>query len=591
MPLDSICLTAVRNELAEKLVGLKADKIQQPERDQILLTMRGFGRAEKLLICAGTGDARLHLTDYAFENPAQPPMFCMLLRKHLQGAKLLSITQPPMERLVDLSFSGYDAMGVETEKHLIVELLGRFSNIILTDATGIILDCLRRVDGSMSDARQVLPGLLYRLPPSQGKRDLLTVTETEIAALLTHAPGEMTLSQWLLDTFGGLSPLICREAADLAAGDTGIRIFQLTESDKTALLRTLAGLRQQLEAGTFTPYLLTDAGGKPKDFSWLPIRQYGALYTLTRTESFSQLLGEFYTRRDRAERMRQRSAALTKTVKNHRDRTAKKLVAQAQELDKTQNRERLRQFGDLINANLHQLQKGQKAFTTVDYYAPDQSMCTIPLDPLKTPQQNAAKYYKEYTKARNAEKYLTEQLALGQAEVAYLDSVLEEISRAEGEHDLGEIRQELTDAGYLREQKTGRKERRVEAAPRCVLSSTGAEIRVGRNNSQNDRLTMKLAGKGDVWLHTQKIHGSHVVIAAKGQQPDERTLFEAATLAAYYSQARQSKNVPVDYTQVKYVKKPNGAKPGMVIYTNYKTLYVDPDEKLVRALEGKGAGK
>jgi predicted ribosome quality control (RQC) complex YloA/Tae2 family protein len=585
MPLDAICLSAIRIELEKEIVGLRIDKVQQPERDELLLSIRGFGRTVHLLISAGTGNARVHLTDAHFENPQTPPMFCMLMRKHITGAKIAAVTQPPFERVIDFQLDAVDAMGVSYEKHLILELMGRYSNIILTGSDGVIIDCLRRVDTLMSEKRQILPGLLYRLPPTQGKLEISDVSELEFYQMLRSVHKEKTVDKWLLDTFSGFSPLICRELVCRAYGETDLRLHKVIEVDGGRKLAVaFSALKEVVIAGRFVPWMLIDSSGKPRDFSYMEIVQYEGIYTGERADSFSMLLDEYYTRRDKAERVRQRGAAITKTVRNALDRAIRKLAVQSEELKTTTERERMRQFGDIITANLYQMQKGMTELHTVDFYSPDNEICVIPLDPLKTPQQNAAKYYKNYTKAKTAEKYLTEQIRLGRTEVAYLESVLEEISKAEGERDLSEIRQELIDSGYIRKPKTSKKDRRVEQRPMHFVSSSGMDIWVGKNNAQNDRLTLKTAFKSDMWLHTQKIHGSHVIISCGGSMPDERTLTEAAELAAYYSQGRDSANVPVDYTPVKFVKKPAGSRPGMVIYTNYKTLYVTPDENVAERL-------
>ena len=584
MPLDAFCLTAVKNELAARIVGLRVDKIQQPERDELILSLRGQGDAMKLLISAGTGDARIHETHYSYENPASPPMFCMLLRKHLTGARILRVTQPPLERQLDLTVTAADQLGDVTEKHLILELMGRYSNVILTDAEGLIIDCLRRVDAEMSQRRQVLPGLFYRLPPAQDKADPLAVSEEAFDTLVCRPDVEKTADSRLIAAFSGISPLIAREIAARAYGETDLTALP----DGGALLRSaFMTLMEEIRAERFTPCLLVDGEGRPRDFSYTEITQYGDLYRRETPGSFSELLESFYSRRAGAERVRQRSADMTKTVKNALERVRRKLMNQRTELLATEKREEYRQRGDLITANLWNMQKGQRVLRTENFYDPAGGVCEIPLDPLKTPQQNAAKYYKDYTKARNAEKYLTEQIALAEREEEYLSSVLDEISRAEGESDLSEIRQELTDSGYIRQQKNAPKKKRAPARPMRFISSTGMEIRVGKNNAQNDELTLHQAFKNDMWLHAQKIHGSHVIISTGGGDPDETTLREAASLAAYYSQGRGSGRVAVDYTRARYVKKPGGARPGMVIYTDYKTIQARPDEALAEKLRSK----
>jgi predicted ribosome quality control (RQC) complex YloA/Tae2 family protein len=586
MPLDAVFLMALRCELETQLVGMKIDKIQQPEQDQLLLSLRGQGVSSRLLLSAGSGDARAHLTEAAFENPASPPMFCMLLRKHLTGARIRSVTQPPLERSADFTLDCVDALGEPCEKHLILELMGRYSNIILTDEEGRIVDCLRRVDTLMSEKRQVLPGLFYRLPPTQEKLDPLELTKEAFAAAIASAPQDMTADKWLVETFTGLSPLICRELVYRACGETDRRLGELRDKG-ASLYSAFFALTGDIRSGWFKPVMLLDAAGKPFDFSYAAIMQYGTALLQEQAGSFSALLDAFYTRRFALERMRQRSQTLTKTVRNAADRIQRKLVSQREELKKTAGRERLKELGDILTAQLYRLIKGMSVLRTVDFYDPDGREIDIRLDPLKTPQQNAAKYYKDYTKAKNAEAILSEQIELGERELEYLKSVLEELVRAESERDLTEIRRELAGTGYLRLQSTGKKEKNAEGAPLRFRSSAGLTIVAGRNNVQNETLTHRLAYKTDIWLHAQKVPGSHVVISANGGVPDETTLLEAASLAALYSQARESKKVPVDYTAVKYVKKLPGGRPGMVTYTDYKTIVASPDEALAAKLRDK----
>ena len=581
MPLDAICMTALVAELQPVLTGAKIDKVRQPGRDEILLALRSGEGNVRLLLTANPSHPRLQLTRENPENPAAPPMFCMLLRKYLTGGRILSVTQPPMERVVDLEVEALDELGERGVRHLILEAMGRHSNLILTDGEGRITDCLRRVDADMSARRQVLPGLFYRLPPTQGKQDPLTVDAAGFAGLLAQAPRERKAVDWLLDTFGGISPLVARELVFRAGGDVDARLpLDGLEEQFFSLVNIVKDKR-------FSPVVL-EREGKPVDFSFQPILQYGPGTDLVRRESFSALLDDFYAVRETAERVRQRGQDLIRSVTNLRDRAERKLANQARELEATQGRERLREQGDIITSNLHRMERGMRVLRAEDFYDPQCRETEIPLDPLLTPQQNAARYYKEYNKAKNAEFYLTQQMDRGRRELDYLESVLEAIRLAEGERDLQEIRQELTDGGYLRRpSKAAKREKRVSSRPMEFRSTAGLRISVGKNNIQNDQLTLKMAGRGDLWLHTQKIHGAHVILWTEGEQPDPQSLEEAAVLAAWFSQARESTRVPVDYTPARYVKKPAGARPGMVVYETYRTAVVTPDEALVRRLRVK----
>lgn len=584
MPLDAIFLTALTQELSQTLPGARIDKIQQPERDSVLLQLRTPGAGNrKLLLSASSNHPRIHYTTARYENPTQPPMFCMLLRKHLAGGRILSLTQLPLERAVELRVESTDELGVLSQKRLCLELMGRNSNLILTGPDGRIIDCLRRVDFEMSEKRQVLPGLFYHEPPTQGKLDPRQETADSIFDALGQVRLATALDRWLMDRYAGLSPLIAREVAWLAAGQTDADLLTL---DRPGLAAALA---RELKALTrdYVPTRLLLAGER-KDFSFRPIRQYEGYMTQDTFPSFSELLDDFYTGRALAERMRARSQTIHKTLTNQLARVRRKLANQEKELEATYDRERLRQLGDIVTANLHQIQRGQPRLTCVDFYDPEMREIQIPLNVTLSPQQNAAKFYKDYNKAKHAEKYLTEQIALGRTEETYLASVLEALSRAETDRDISDIRAELTEGGYLK-QTGGRKQMKTPPSkPMTFRSSDGFQILVGRNNRQNDLLTTKLAYKTDLWLHTQKIHGSHVIIASGGAPVPDRTVTEAAQLAVWYSQARQGQNVPVDLCSVRQVKKPAGAKPGMVVYENYRTVYVSPDEELLTRLTPGG---
>ena len=589
MPLDALCLAAVREELAGRVVGMKIDKVQQPERDVIVLTLRGAGEPCRLLLSAGSSDARVHITEHQFENPLSPPMFCMLLRKHLTGARITAVTQPQAERVVVFTLQAPDALGILAEKRLIIELIGRISNIILADSERII-DCIRRIGGDLSDKRSVLPGMLYRAPlPQTGKRDPYEVDELIWRELYpansekrSGTTGEATADKWLLSAFTALSPLICRELSWRAYGTTDMRIDEITDGG-AALRREFFALMAAVRSLECEPWILIGSESSPFDFSFIRIMQYENSLRQVREESFSEMLDNFCTLTAQRARLRQRASAMLKMVSSAQGRLARKLASQSEEIKKAREREDLRICADLIMANMHLVGRGDSVLIASDYYAEEGATRSIALDSRKNAQQNAAKYYKEYTKAKNAEKYLSEQIRLGEAELEYLGSVLSEIDRAEGERDLNEIRAELEQTGYIKGSRKG-KEKKAAATPMRFISSSGLEITAGKSNVQNDTLTLKTALKSDVWLHAQKIHGSHVIISCRGKAPDEVSLREAAAIAAYYSAARAGGKVAVDYTFAGNVKKPPGGRPGMVIYTNYKTIAASPDEELVKNL-------
>ena len=574
MPLDAVCLQAVVEELAPQLTGSRIEKIQQPARDQVVLLLRGNRR---LLLSAGGGQPRLHLTELPRDNPAQPPMFCMLLRKYLSGGIIESIQQAPLERVVTLTVSAADELGERSQFSLILEAVARRANLILADRDGHIIDCLRRIDFEMNPDRQVLPGLFYHLPVPPDKVSPFTVTEEEFAALAAAAGEGAPADQWLVRTVNGLSPLVARELTFRACGSTDAPVT----GQAAALWSAFAAWRDTVNENHFTPVMLKRSG-VPMDFTYLHVGQYGGAAEEETYTSFSRLLDDFYEKREQAERVKQKGQDLVKTAANGAARLRRKIAAQEQELAESKNRDKWRVYGELITANLYRMERGMSRLTAQNYYDPDCADVDIPLDVRLSPQENAAKYFKKYTKAKTAEKYITAQLEKARVELTYLESVLQELTLAESEQDFNDIRAELTDGGYLRAK--GRKQPQRPSKPREFRSTAGLRILVGRNNRQNDRLTAKDAEKWDIWLHTQRIHGSHVILCTGGAQPDEQSLLEAASLAAYFSQAQDGTKVPVDYAPVKFVKKPSGSPPGFVNYTNYKTILADPSEELVKRL-------
>ena len=578
MPFDAMFLSAVCDELRQELIGARVEKIQQPARDMVVLQLRGKAR---LLLSASGNRPRFHVTQASYENPAQPPMFCMLLRKHLAGGRIAAIEQPPAERSVELTLDCTDEMGTPCQKRLILELMGRNSNLILTDGENRILDCMRRVDFEMSEQRQVLPGLFYHRPPRQeGKLTPQELTKPALERLLAQTAAPVHLDRWIVDHVAGISPLIARELAFGFCGETDADVLTLDRA------RLAEALTQPSLLQARQPTLLL-CGGRPKDFTYCPIRQYGAYMTARTMPSFSALLDAFYTETEQRERMLQKSQSLRRTVTNLLERTRRKLAAQRKEREASLDRETLRRRGDIVTANLHAMTRGMTVLRAEDFYQEDMPEIEIPLRPELSPQQNAARFYKEYNKAKHAEKILAEQIARGEIEEEYLGAVLDELNRAESERDLAEIRAELEAGGYVRSADRRRQQKQPASRPMRFRSSDGLEILVGRNNRQNDQLSLKTARRDDLWLHIQKFHGTHVIICCAGAPVPDGTITEAAMLAAWYSQAREGQNVPVDVTQVRNLRKPNGAKPGMVVYDRYRTVIVTPDAALCERLRAE----
>ena len=594
--LDAVFLRAVTDELRPKITDLKIEKVFQPSRDRVILILRGNVR---LLLCASADAPRLQIAGRGEDNPAAPPMFCMLLRKHLVGGRIVSLEQPSLERLVRLQIDAFDELGRLGRRTLVLEAIPRRANLILLDADGRILDALRRVDAEQAPDRPVLPGLFYREPTPQDKPSFADETEAGFFDRLSAADGERPLDRFLLQQYFGLSPLLARELAFRACGEPDVPLSaviggadSMTQSGAARRLwDAFANLADAVRDGKFTPFLFS-RDGQPLDFSCVPVLQYGLSVDAVRYPDCSALLDAFYEARERKERARVRGAELTRAVTTARDRLRRKLALQEKDFADAQNRDRWRVYGDLITANLYRMERGQASLTCENFHDPGNAEITVPLDPLLSPQRNAAKYYKRYARARNAEAALTEQMEIARRDLEYLDSVAEELSKGETEQDFAEIRLELRENGFLRDKsrkggdkgaaergKRGkaRKEPKGTGRPREYRTASGTRVLVGRNNRQNDALT-KSADRSDVWFHAQKIHGSHVILCAEGRTPSDADVTEAAALAAWWSQARDGDKVPVDYTPVRYVKKPNGARPGMVVYTTYRTAYVKPAE-------------
>ena len=569
MAFDAFYLSCVLGEI-RSLEDAKIEKIHQPSRDTVMLHLKHREGRAKLLLAANPAAPRLHLTTANPENPPEPPMFCMLLRKHLMSGRLTQVSQIPMERCAVFHFDCIDEMGDRVEKRLVAELMGRTCNLYLLAPDGRILDCLRRV-GLDEAKRPALPGMYYQNPEPVNKAD--PANEESYVNLLTD-PGADILADRLMDTLGGLSPLVCREAALYAAGSTDARV----EGSDTAVVTEKLQLFFGEHLNHPKPCYYAQADGSPKQFAFCPVRQYGES---REAESFSVLLDMYYTLRDRKDAIRQKGQGLRKTVQNLCTRLTRKIALQEKELEQSKDRERLRQLGDIVTANLHRITKGQTVLQAEDFYDEEMKTVDIAISPILSPQQNAAKFYKDYTRMKNAEKELAKQLTIGSEELSYLQSVLEELNRAQSEQEIEEIRQELHAGGYVKAESGKRKMKQAKTAPMRFESTDGFPIYVGRNNRQNEELTFKMARKDDIWLHASKVHGSHVIIACAGQPVPDDTVTQAAQLAAHYAESAGGQNISVDVTPVKQVKKTPAGKPGMVIYHSYRTVIVNPYPDIV----------
>lgn len=584
MALDGAFLRHIKTEIEESVLQAKVDKVYQPSKEEIILVLRTRSGSFKLLLSARANSPRVHFTQWAPENPMTPPMLCMLLRKRLTSARFAAVRQPELERMLCLDFDTINELGDEVRLTLIIEIMGRHSNVILVDETGTIIEALKRVDAEMSSERLILPGLPYNQPPAQNKLSMLSCTAEEAAEQIVSASKDEELSKAILNTLQGVSPVVCREIAHLTGRGAELRSKSITPEQRERLVFFLNRTIETVRSASGKPCMVTEKTGKPLEFSFLDITQYGRAAVTKSADSFSQLLDEFYFERDRLERMRTRSQGLLKILSNASERLSRKINAQRAELEQCAQREQLRVSGDLVNANLYKIEKGMPFVELENFYDQTLPMMKIKLDPSLTPVQNAQKYYKEYRKAHTAERILAEQIEQAQAELVYIDTVFDALSRADTESELSEIKQELSEQGYIRTER-GKKKPPAPLGPLAWRSSDGFTILVGRNNRQNDRLTLKQANNNDIWFHTKEIPGSHTIIVTENKEVPETTLLEAAQLAALHSRAKDSAQVPVDYTQVRNVSKPQGAKPGMVIYVNYRTLYVTPDKTITSRLE------
>ena len=573
MALDGVFLRHIRHELEGNLIGSKVDKVYQPARDQLILVMRSREGSRKLLLSARAGSPRINITAFSPENPKVPPMLCMLLRKKLTGARLRSVSQPGLERVLTLEFEGISELGDTVMMRLEVEIMGQYSNIVFVDENGIIIDAVRRVDASMSSQRLILPGMRYSPPPAQSKLSMLELSSDEIISAVSklHQP----LGKALLCIIQGISPIISRELEFLSGRGADVMADDMNEDQTTRLNYFLKKLITTARECSGEPYLISDQTGKPIDLTFQYIQQYGSGRSEKTEGTFSDLLDTYYARRDNIEAIRSKSEDLNRLLSTAAARLLKKIYIQTDELKACADREHMRICGDIIQANLYRIKKGDTELKAENFYDENMSEITIKLDPTLSASANSQKYYKSYRKSKTAEQMLKVQLKKAEEELDYVSSVLDCLSRAQSTAELDEIRDELREQGYLR--SGGKKQKKDQALPPLEYQSpSGFRILVGRNNRQNDRLTLRQADKNDIWLHTKDIPGSHTIILTAGKEPDEQTLTYAASLAAGHSKARDAGKVPVDYTKVKYVSKPQGAKPGMVIYVNQHTLFVSP---------------
>lgn len=554
MALDGIFLHLLKNEISEKLIGFRVDKIYQPSRDELMFTFRTNEGNVKLLMSAKADCPRIQITNAHVENPKKPPMLTMLLRKHLGGARLRDIQQEGFERILTLTFDAKNDLGDHVTFRLIIEIMGRYSNIILVDSNDTIVECVKHIDSFKSSVREILPGLKYSLPPQQSKMNILDDDLRDIEYAISSL--DMKKSKAVSEVLQGVSPIVAREI------ENGM---------------SLSELRDHIASPDPTVVFID----RPKDYTYFEPKQYGDLCTYKHFDTFSELIDYFYYEQVRIDRIRQRSNDLFHHLTTLQERAVRKALNRQRELDECKDKEKLREYGEIINANLHCLEKGALFYDLENFYD-NMNLVRIPADPTLTPVQNAQKYYKDYRKKKIAETKLNDFIRDANEEAQYLESVIDALSRAETDSDISAIRLELADSGFL-SKRIDKSQKQKKLAPRRFMSTEGFTIFVGRNNVQNDYLTLRFAKNYDLWLHVQDTAGSHVIVEAQKDKPfTDKLIREAALLAAANSKAYASSNVAVDYTIVKNVHKPNGAKPGMVIYDSYNTEYVTPAPELLQ---------
>ena len=574
MAFDGITIAAMVQELKEKLDGGRINKIAQPEADELMVTARGTGGQYRLLLSASASLPLLYLTSKNRISPLTAPNFCMLLRKHIGSARIAEIRQPGLERAVEFQLEHLNELGDPCKKILIMELMGKHSNLIFCDDKQMILDSIKHVSSHMSSVREVLPGRDYFLPQTQEKLDPLTVTQEEFSEKVCRKP--CNISRAIYTSLTGLSPVIAEEICYRASIDGSDAAQSLDDTAILHLYHTFLRMMEDVTACRFQPNIIY-RDDEPVEYAVFPLTQFGPEYHTVFFESVSEMLETYYASRDQITRIRQKSSDLRRIVQTALERNRKKLFLQEKQMKDTEKKEKYRIYGELINTYGYGVEEGAKSFRALNYYTNEE--ITIPLDPTMSPSENSKKYFDRYGKLKRTEEALTEQIADTEYEIEHLESISNALDIALAESDLSQIKQELTEYGYIKKHYSGKKGQKMQtkSKPFHYISSDGYDIYVGKNNYQNDELTFKFASGNDWWFHAKKMAGSHVVVKSKDGEMPDRVFEEAGRLAAYYSKGRTAPKVEIDYIQKKHVKKPGGAKPGFVVYyTNY-SLMASPD--------------
>ena len=581
MPFDGSVLYSLKSEFEDKLLGYKIEKVQQPERDEIILQLRGYKDSVKLLLSANAGFPRCHITNQDRENPKTAPAFCMLLRKHLTGAKIVEFKQPDFERILEIKLDCFDDLGYSSKKSIILEIMGRHSNLIVMETDSrLIIDSIKHVDELTSSVREILPGVHYVAPPAVGKNDPLNTDRNKLIEVLTSF--DEPLEKSIVRGFNGMSPFSAKEICYTSDLDSSLAFGSLNEMQVNKLVPAFEAYMEKLKSHDFSPQVAYSEG-KPFDFFCFKTKAFESMKT-KEYDSISEACEGFYHERDSQDRIRQKAGDLLKLLSNRIDRAKRKISALNKDLDKANECEKYRRYGDLIMGAIHEIKTVTPKVTLTDYFSETMDTVEVPLDVRYSAVQNAQKYYKKYTKYKKAQITLEQQLLETHEEIKYLETQIYNIGNCNLEQELNEVRIELASLGFMKSSGKPPKKKPKASSPMKYISSTGFEIFVGKNNIQNEALTMKDSFSTDIWLHVKDFPGSHVVIKCSGKIPDDITIYEAACLAALYSKASKGTKIRVDYTMIKHVKKPKGTKPGMVTYDIFKSILAEPDDsKLVKA--------
>ncbi len=572
MAFDACMMRAVLSEFSREFPDAKIEKVLEPQNDEIDLVIHSGRSSKRLVFNVGPNAPRLQLSDIAKENPKQAPVFCMQLRKHLVGARIISVSQPNFDRIAVFTLSCYDEMGFKSEKKLICEIMGKYANLILTDSSDKIITALKLIDFAASSVRQVLPGLKYSLPEKQNKLSPLDLDSAAFFARLAEFPSERTLEKFITSTYSGIATRVAREVAYRASGRLDAPLSSVSAD---SFYKAFSDWQNELITEKYTPTAVIGDDGKPIDYSYTPFTHFEGGASIKNYGSFRELFDAYFAEKDRAERIHQRAFDLVRLISGAISRTEKKLAIQRESLLDSEKGEEYKRYGDLITANIYKLKRGMESFTATDYYSEDCPEVEVRLDPRLDPSRNAQKMYKLYNKCKNAKAILTEQIKIWEAELKYLETVSAFLEKAECEEDLAEIREELYSSGYASRLKGYRPDKKRKNRYSEYKTSGGYTVLVGKNNTQNDYLTHRVAEKHDIWFHVKDIPGSHVILVTGGEEPSSADYTEAAEIAAYFSKAGAA-SVAVDYTEVKNIKKPQGAKPGFVTYKTNYTAYVVP---------------